>query len=173
MKVSVLLADKGTPDRGRGTLNLLNAGWTRTTLQPPQVLAPGMPALALTPPHAVAVFYDLEPRHCNRPIELVIELLTEDGQPVSLPGPAGPQEMTLRQQITVASPGGVPSGTPGTGNTLIEIGPGLPLAPGGYEWRVTLAGEHEESWSALFRVAPQVQAPTLAIGPTSPPESDG
>ena len=85
--------------------------------------------------------------------------LTEDGQPAQIQVPPGPpQNMRIEQMITVASPGGVPSGTPGTGNTLLEILPGLPLTPGGYEWLVTLDGEHDESWSARFRViAPEAR----------------
>ena len=34
MKVTVLLADKGTNNPQGGTLNLLNVGWTRTVLRP-------------------------------------------------------------------------------------------------------------------------------------------
>lgn len=135
MKVNVLLADKGTQSP-QGTLNLLNVGWTQTPLQPSGLVGPGLPVL-LTPPHAVAVFYEVEPKHCNHPIDLIVELVTEDGQAVSVPGPAGPQPMILTQPITVATPGGFPAGTPGIANAILEIFPGLPLEPGGYEWRGT------------------------------------
>lgn len=162
MRVSVLLADKGTQNAPAGTLNLLNVGWTQTTLRPGPGTTPGSVGL-VTPPHAVAVFFEVEAQHCNRPIELTLSLLSEDSQPVQLPGPAGPQEMTIRQQMTIPTPGGVPLGTPGSGNALFEIFPGLPLSPGGYRWDVTLGGQAGEDWFAPFRVQPppQIAAPML------------
>lgn len=147
MKLQILLADKGTQNPHAGTLNLLNVGWHQTSI------APGPPGMAITPPHAVAIFWEVDPQYCNKPIELVVSLVTEDGNPVELPGPAGPQPMELHQQITVVTPAGMPMGTPGVGNMILEIQPGLPLQPGGYEWRVSLAGQHEDGWSASFRVA--------------------
>lgn len=161
MKVNVLLADKGTSSPAHGTLNLLNAGWTQTQLTGSPV--PNAPGLSLTPPHAVAVFYEVEPAFCNKAIELVVELVTQDGETVQLPGPAGPQAMRLQQQITVETPGGVPIGTPGTGNRLIEIFPCLPLAPGIYEWRVSLAGQHQTDWHARFHVAGPPGPPTFGF----------
>ena len=163
MKVQILLADKGTQNPQAGTLNLLNVGWSQTGLSSP---APGV---SITPAHAVAVFYEVEPHHCNHPIDLLLELVTQDGHEVQLPGPAGPQPMRVTQQITIPSPGGAPSGTPGSGNTLLEVQPGLPLSPGGYEWRVTLAGEHREEWSASFRVvAPPNSQPVFGTGSPAP-----
>jgi len=149
MKISVLLADKGTPNPQQGTLNLLNVGWTQTVLRPAGSVVPGG---FLTPAHALAVFFEVEPRHCNHPIDLVLELLDEDGNPVQVPGPAGPQAMRITQQVIVQSPGGMPVGSPGTGNALIEIVPGLAIAPGGYEWRVGMAGESNDDWVARFQV---------------------
>jgi hypothetical protein len=166
MKVEVLLADKGTLNQPQGTLNLLNVGWKQTVLQP-SPLGPGM---FMTAPHAVAVFFEVEPRHCNHPIELVLSLLTEDGNPVQLPGPAGPQELRISQRPTIPSPGGMPTGSPGSGNALVEIFPGLPLAPGGYRWQVMLDGEHDENWFASFRVNPPPLPPTVVFG-TPPPSS--
>lgn len=166
MKVVVLLADKGTQSPAQGTLNLLNVGWMRTTLQPPDPLMGGM---VLTPPHAVAIFFEVEPRHCNHPIPLLVDLVTDDGHLVEVPGPAGPQAMRIEQSVTVPSPGGVPTGSPGVGNTLVEIGSGIPLAPGTYEWRISLAGEHEAHWNARFYVVPLPEAPVTTVGlpPTS------
>lgn len=162
MKVTVLLADKGTQNPLQGTLNLLNAGWAQTMLTP---IAPGV---LVTGPMAVAVFFEVEPRHCNHPIELLVELWTQDGEVVQVPGPAGPQPMRLQHSLTVASPGGVPAGTPGMANALLELA-GLPLRPDGYEWRVSLAGEHEAAWSARFVVVAPPQAPVFGA-PTPPTE---
>lgn len=165
MRVQVLLADKGTTNPQAGTLNLLNVGWTQTLLRPaPMGIAPG---LLMTAPHAVAIFFEIEPKHCNRSIELIVSLLDEDGHVVDMPGPAGPQEMRLRQQMTVPTPGGVPMGTPGTGNALIEIFPGLIVSPGGYRWSVELDGLTGDDWFAPFRVVAQPQpfGPMFASAP--------
>jgi hypothetical protein len=62
VKVDVLLADKGTSNPQAGTLNLLNVGWILTHLVPgPQ---------PLTPPHAVAVFYEVKLHRCNKPVQM-------------------------------------------------------------------------------------------------------
>jgi hypothetical protein len=151
MRVQVLLADKGSTNGPAGTLNLLNVGWTQTILR---AIPTGVPDVGLTVPHAVAIFFEVEPKDCNHPIDLELELEDEDGKVVSVQGPAGPQEMRLKQPVTVKSPGGVPLGTPGTGNALIEIFPGLPLKPGGYRWKVRLGGRTHVDWFAAFRVMP-------------------
>jgi hypothetical protein len=150
VKVSILLADKGTQNP-IGTLNLLNVGWSQTQLQPaaPMLGAPG----ALTPPQVVAVFIEAEPAFCNRQIDLVLRLLS-DGHPVELPGPAGPQEMRLQQPLTIPTPMGAPVGSPGTVNLMLELFPGLPLAPGVYEWRVTIDEQEHDDWYARFQVLP-------------------
>ena len=151
MKVQVLLADRGTQNPQQGTLNLLNLGWKQTTLRASPTPVPGG---LITAAHVVAVFFEVEPQRCNRPIELVISLLTEDCAPVELPSPAGPQQVRITQAVTIASPGGVPMGTPGNGNAMVEIFPGLPIPEGAYRWNVTLDGEVGEDWFASFRVRP-------------------
>ena len=168
MKVTVLLADKGTANPQQGTLNLLNVGWWQTVLHPAGPMVPGG---FLTAPHAVAVFLELEHQYCNRPTELVLSLVDEDGRAVQVPGPGGGQELRIAQQITVSSPAGVPIGTPGRGTSMIEIVPGLAVGPGGYEWIATFAGEHRQEWGAQFRVLPPVQPPDATIGtPPVPPQ---
>jgi hypothetical protein len=122
----------------------------------------------------VAVFFEVDQRDCNHPIELMLSLLTEDGQPVQVPGPTGLQDLLIVQQIIVPSPAGAPIAAPGVGNSLIEIFPGLALAPGGYEWRVRLAGQENADWNARFRVMHPPQAPTISFGTTTaPPETPG
>lgn len=169
MRVSVLLADKGTINPHAGTLNLLNVGWSQAPLRPaPAPLQ--VPGGFLTLPTAIAVFFEVEYQHCNHPIALVLTLLNEDGRPVELPGPQGPQQVQLTQMVTVVSPAGAPYGTPGSGNALVDISPGLPLAVGGYRWNVTLDGEHEDPWFAAFRVMAAPQAPVVTFG-ADPPAS--
>jgi len=162
MKVTVLLADKGTNNPQGGTLNLLNVGWTRTVLRP----APMVPGGFLTPPLALAVFFEVEHSHCNHPIDLVIRLVNQDGQPVQVPGAAGTQPLVITQTMTVMSPAGAPIGAPGVGNALIEILPGLIIAPGNYRWEVTLDGDHDADWEASFQV---VAPPQMGFMIGAPP----
>jgi len=165
MKVSVLICDKGTANPQQGTLNLLNVGWVQTQLG----LNPAVPGSLLTPPHAVAVFFEVEHAYCNRPIELVLTLEDEDGRVVSMPGPTGPQEIRLVSAVTVGSPAMASLGTPGAGNALVEIMPGLLVPPGAYRWNVSLAGEHHEEWFGAFRVLPPPQMPMFSFAPTTQP----
>lgn len=162
MKVSVLLADKGKANPQQGTVDLLNVGWSIATL------VTG-PTGLMTGPQAVAVFYEVELARCNKPLDLLIELVNADGSIVELPGPAGPQLMQIRQSVTIRIPP-APTGTPGTGNALIEMYPGIPLAEGRYNWNVTLDGEHEEDWTAGFYVS-SPQQPPVSFGATSPKSS--
>jgi hypothetical protein len=166
MKVSVVLADKATNNPQAGTLNILNAGWVQTQLVPHPLAPQGQ---LITAPHIVAVFFEVEHSLCNAPIELVLELLTEDGQPVLVPQPTGPQPVRVVSVVTVPSPAMAPIAAPGTGNAMIEIFPGLPIPPGGYRWNVTLAGEHHEEWYAAFRVVPAPQMPQITFGGVVPP----
>ncbi len=160
MKVAVVLADKGTANPPAGTLNLLNVGWSVTTLN---VQPDGN---VLTPPHAVAVFFEVELPRCNQPLAMVVELVTEDGQTVTVPTASGIQPLHIAQTVTVAPPLEAPAGTPGHANTLLEMAPGLPLRPGSYRWQVSLDGERHEEWTASFLVrAPQQQ--TQGAGDTS------
>jgi hypothetical protein len=153
VQVHVLLADKGTQNPHGGTLNLLNAGWTVTQLR--RLAGPGAPPPAplVTGPQAVVVFLEAELSMCNRPLTLEIELLSEDGEVVTLPGPAGSQPVRLEQKIMVPSPPGVPTGFPGRATAMMELPTGLPLRAGVYRWQVRVNGKQEDGWSAGFFVA--------------------
>jgi hypothetical protein len=157
VKVSVVLAERGTTNPNSGTLNLLGAGWRNAQLQQ-------TPAGVLTTPHVVVVFFEVDYSDCNHVIELELALLTEDAKPVYIPGLPGDGELKMTHYVTVPSPGGAPMGTPGHGNAMVEIFPGLPLSPGGYRWHVSLAGKHEEEWFAAFRVMPLSQGPAIVFG---------
>ena len=52
---------------------------------------------------------------------------------------------------------------------MLELFPGLPLSPGAYVWRATLAGVEESAGEARFNVkAPQVM-PLPQFGTQPPP----
>ena len=164
VKIYVLLADRGTQNPQNGTLNLLNVGWAVTQLRRP--IGPGAfaPApLPLSAPQVVVVFLEAELGLCNKTLTLEIELLTEDGAIVEIPGPSGSQAVRLEQQIMVPSPAGVPTGFPGHASAMMDIPTGLPLAPGIYRWQARVNGKREDDWSAPFYVAPPPQPPTFGF----------
>jgi len=168
VKVYVLLADRGAQNPQNGTLSLLNVGWTVTQLR--RVLGPGVPpgiAPLVTGPQVVVVFLEAELAMCNRPLSLQLELLTEDGGVVEIPGPSGSQPVRLDQPIMVPSPAGVPTGFPGRATAMMELPTGLPLAPGIYRWQARVNGKEEDEWSALFYVAAPPQPPTFGFTPPS------
>ncbi len=162
MKIYVLLADKGAQNPHNGTVSLLNVGWTVTQLRRqigPTTAEGGQPLL--TGPQVVVVFIEAELALCNRALTLEIELLTEDGDVVEIPGPGGSQSVRLEQSLMVPSPSGVPTGFPGRATAMMDLPTGLPLAPGIYRWQVRVNGNEEDDWSAHFYVAAPPQAPTF------------
>lgn len=166
VKLYVLLADRGVQNAQTGTVSLLNVGWTVTQLR--RVMGPGVPpgiAPLVTGPQVVVVFIEAELAMCNRALTLQMELLTEDGLVVDIPGPSGPQPVRLDQPIMVPSPSGVPTGFPGRATAMMELPTGLPLAPGIYRWQARVNGKEEDDWSARFYVAAPPQPPTFGFSP--------
>jgi hypothetical protein len=168
VKIYVLLADRGTQNPQSGTLSLLNVGWAVTQLR--RALGPGAPpgmAPLVTGPQVVVVFIEAELGMCNRALTLEIELLTEDGDVVEIPGPSGKQAVRLEQPLMVPSPAGVPTGFPGRSTAMMELPMGLPLAPGLYRWQARINGKEEDDWSARFYVAAPLQPPTFGFVSTA------
>ena len=163
LRLHVLLADRGTQNPQGGTLNLLNAGWSVTQLR--RLAGPSAPPWAplVTGPQVVVVFLEAELAMCNRPILLEIELVSEDGDVVHVPGPAAPQPVRLEQRLIVPSPPGVPTGFPGRATAMMELPTGLPLAPGIYRWQAKVDGREEEAWSAHFYVAAPPEPATFGL----------
>ena len=81
----------------------------------------------VTGPYVVVVFMEAELGMCNKTLTLEIELLTEDGDVVDIPGPAGAQAVRLEQPIIVPSPPGCRPGFPGHATAMMELPTGLPL----------------------------------------------
>ena len=157
MKANVLLADTGTQD-SNGKLHLLGVGWSMITVGPN----------GLTGDSAVAVLLEVPWDKCNREIEVILELVNEDGKAVTLPTPAGEQQLRIVHRLVIPSPPGAPNGSPGHANLLAQFQGGLPLLPGvWYSWRVTVDKEIRDDWQAKFFVRRQQSPPTFggpAIG---------
>lgn len=168
VKLYVLLADRGTHNPQAGTLSLLNVGWAVTQLRRHMSPVARAPATSLmTGPCVVVVFIEAELGMCNKTLTLEMELLTEDGDIVEIPGQAGPQAVRLEQPIMVPSPPGVPTGFPGHATAMMELPTGLPLVPGIYRWQARVNGKEDDDWSAHFYVAAPPQQATFGFSSPS------
>jgi hypothetical protein len=85
---------------------------------------------------------------------MTLSLLTADGHhAVTAPTPFGEQPLKVEATFEVGRPAGLPEGSEVEHNFAISLG-GLPLAPGRYEWRLTIDGVENDAWSASFFVRP-------------------
>ncbi|MDA8102803.1 MAG: hypothetical protein M0Z34_07570 [Nitrospiraceae bacterium] len=73
--------------------------------------------------------------------------------------------LRIAQTANVPHPAGAANGTPGYGNSLVEILPTPPLAPGRYKWQVSFDGETREDWEAWFVVMPEPKLPVIGGTP--------
>lgn len=113
-------------------------------------------------PSAIALKIDVPWDRTNKPIQLVLRLLREDGQPVEQPGPVGTQPIQIQAELEVGRPPGLKQGTPIDVPLAVNIPP-LPLSPGErYSWELELDGDHHEDWHLSFttRPAPPAQSGT-------------
>lgn len=125
MKVAIYLADYAQADQA-GKVNAIGFGWT--TIASP------------LGPFAVVVLIDFEWTESNVPHDVQCELLNEDGAPVITPGPLGPQPVQFGARVETGRPPGAIHGTGQRTPLAINIGAGMALDPGRYEWRVTVTG---------------------------------
>jgi hypothetical protein len=159
VKVTLLLADMGQNDP-TGKLNILGAGWNITAVGPAGV----------TPDAALAVFIEAPWDRCNRPLEIVLDLVSEDDEPVVVPLGTEPGPLRITHSLVAVPAPGAPNGSPGFNSFLINLRGGLPLAPGNwYRWRAFVDKEHEGSWEARFYVQRQQTAPTFGPGGSGAP----
>lgn len=90
----------------------------------------------------------------NHPMHMSITLIDEDGvQPLLGQDPAGnAAPLLIESEMEVGRPPGVKPGTSLPLNQVINLGPGLPLVPKRYEWKLSVDGE--QVGSHAFVVAP-------------------
>lgn len=165
MKIHPIIADTGRP--AGSAANLLNAGWTFTTAVP---LPDGGYTL---PAQALAVFIEGTWAELNRPHQMLVELVDDEGQPAHLLTPTNPQPVRVEQEITIPSVPNAPNGTPGLTTALFELSQGtirIGAARRRYIWRVTVRDVTEE---VGFWVNAPMVAPRIGIGDpgTVPPQT--
>lgn len=138
MEAHVLLADFAQSDPA-GKVNALGLGWSITS--------------APTPHHAVVVLLHVGWDETNRRHNLSLRLVTAGGEDaVEVPTPFGPQPLQVEMEFEVGRPPGLPAGSTIDHGVAINVGPGLPLQPGRYEWRMRIGEEQRENWRSPFLV---------------------
>lgn len=139
MKVSLLLADAAQADSQSGKVHALGLGWRQC--QTP------------TPPFALVLFVDIDWDETNKQHKLKCQLLTTDGEPVTVPGPHGPRPMLFE---VGAEAGRLPGAIHGTAVRMpltLNIPAGISLEPGIYEWRVEVEGFEQATAVEAFVVS--------------------
>jgi hypothetical protein len=82
-----------------------------------------------------------------------LELVDSDGIEVEVETDDGTQPVVFFDDVPfeVGRPAGLKPGTPLDFPVAVNSGP-LPLAPGRYEWRLTIDGEVDDDWRLPFSV---------------------
>ncbi|MGH2764000.1 MAG: DUF6941 family protein [Thermoleophilaceae bacterium] len=139
MKVTMLLADAAQTAEGK--LYVLGGGWAITGPDPS--------------PSAVAMYIEVPWDQANMRHDWQLELVTSDGDPVTLRDPADRDvPVALNGQFEVGRPAGLTPGAAIGVSLAVNLGP-LPLPPGGrYEWRLTIGPESREDWRLAFSTRP-------------------
>ena len=159
--VRLLVADYASTD-SEGKLNVIGGGIA--------VLGAHQAAgqqLGLTAPFTLVVLVAVEPRLYGE--ECALELILENsaGDPVELPGPAGPQLMRIAQNMTfeekVMTHRGVRRGVIRS-RSVVTLGfqQGLPLTSGErYLWRVKIDGNTRDDWTEEIYVGSPPASPVF------------
>jgi len=135
MRATLLLADAAQAVDGK--LYVLGGGWSVTGPQPA--------------PMAIALKIDVPWDQTNTRHRWRLELVTGDGQQVTLPDGSA---LELEQEFEIGRPPGVKPGTPLDFVVAISFPP-LPLEAGNqYSWQLTIDGESGDDWHLPFSTRP-------------------
>jgi hypothetical protein len=138
MKATLVLSDAAQVDPS-GKVHLLGGGWSMTS--------------SPLPAFAVVVLVAVDWSETIRPHEAVLRLEDADGHVVGVAGPDGSVEPFVhRHQFEVGRPPEVTAGGSVDLPVVWSFGPGMPLAPGRYLWRLEIDSDTQEAWSLPFVV---------------------
>jgi hypothetical protein len=138
MEVTILLATAANIDAS-GQANALNLGW--------EIIGPSP-----LPSFVVFVVVKVPLDRGEEPFDIELRLLDSTGTPVVLGEEDARQPVELRVQGQAGPSSSRPAGLRGGAGTLLEIGPGMVLEPGIYEWVVSVDGKTQPHWHRPFYV---------------------
>lgn len=142
IEFKIILCDAAQTDAATGKIHMLGAGWTIT----------GSP----TAPHAVALMIQVPWDRTNQKLPVRMKLVTDDGQPVSMPGPTGPQPLVSQVELEVGRPAGIAPGSTLSAVFAANVAP-MSLSPGRYEWRASVDRQSQgESFQVMAFSATQL-----------------
>lgn len=132
-----------------GKLHVLGAGWDVTGPRPVS--------------SAIAVLIAVPWDRANSPIKAVLELLTQDGHPVT-PGDAE-QPIRIVVEFEVGRPPGLAKGVSLNFPLAVPIRP-LELPPGQrFFWRLTIDDDSHEDWTLPFATRSMLPGPDQGQSP--------
>jgi hypothetical protein len=109
-------------------------------------------------PSAIAIKVDVDWNEAGRPHHWELFLVDEDGRPIIVEGPEGPQPIEVRGDFEVARPDGVPEGSPVDVAVAVNFSP-LPLTHSTrFTWHLTIDGESQNDWQLTFSTRPAREA---------------
>ncbi len=122
VEATIILCDSSAVDSKTGKVHMLGAGWSEV----------GTP----TPPGSVVVLLQIPWDRANQPLGVDLTLCDADGRPVEFPG----GRINVHANLEVGRPPGTTPGTPLHHPFELKYPP-LELAPGRYQWRLTVGGD--------------------------------
>lgn len=133
----MLLADFAQVSDGK--LIVIGGGWSMTGPEPM--------------PFGLAILIRVPWDQANHRHVMRLELLDADGQLVTVDVEDGTEPVVFFDDVEfeVGRPAGVKPGTPLDLPLAVNAGP-MPLAPGVYEWRLTIDGLGDDDWRLPFTV---------------------
>lgn len=137
-KVTMMLCDAAQEQNGK--LFILGGGWSILHKAGPVTMG-------------IAIKIEFPWGDANRPHSLLLELLTEDGQPVLV----GDGPVRVEGGLEVGRPPGLRPGSDLDAALALNFA-GVPLSEGGYRWQFSLDGEPASSISFQVRDAQGAQA---------------
>ena len=133
----MLLADYAVVSDGK--LTIVGGGWSLTGPEPV--------------PFGIAILIRVPWDQANHRHVMRLELLDADGVPVEVETDDGLQPLVFFDDVPfeVGRPAGLKPGTPLDFPVAVNSGP-VPLAPGIYEWRLTIDDTTDDDWRLPFSV---------------------
>jgi hypothetical protein len=138
MDVRILLATAANLDAA-GQVNALGLGWN--IIGPPPL-----------PGFVVIVTAEAPEGQGEEPFDVQVKLLDSAKTPVVIGEQGAEQTMDVHFQAEAAPSATRPAGLTGGTTLILQLGPGILLEPGMYEWVAWVEGETQPNWRRRFYV---------------------